>query len=57
MTIWCIFDKFRTPNFDLNRLRHTMSLKRQKLSSKKSHRVEEKMKEYDSTKFVNVGAV
>ena len=57
MTILCNFDKFITPSFDLNRLRHTRSSKRQKMSSKKSLRVEEKIEEYDSTKFVNVGVV
>ena len=55
MTIWCN-DKFRTPSLDLNQIRHTISTKRQKLSSKKSRRVEEQIEEYDSTKFVNVGA-
>ena len=34
-----------------------MSLKRQKLSQKKSRRVEEQLEEYDGTKFVNVGAI
>ena len=57
MTIWCIFYKFRTPSFDLNRLRHPMSLKRQKLSSNKSRRVEGQTEDFDSTKFVNVGAI
>ena len=57
MTILCNFDKFITHSFDLKGLRHTMSSKRQKMSSKKSLRVEEKIEEYDSTKFVNVGVV
>ena len=57
MKIWCDFDKFRTPSFANNRLRHTMSLKRKKLSSKKGRGVDEKTEDFDSTKIFNVGAI
>ena len=53
----CEFNHFRPSSFTLNHLRPTMSSKRQKLSSKKSRRVDEQPKDFDRTKFVNVGTV
>ena len=43
-------------NTDPNQLRCTVSSKKQKVSSKKSSRMEEPMEDYDREKFVIVGA-
>ena len=56
MIVWYKFEKPRIPTLNPNLLRCTMSSKRQKLSSRKSRRVEEPSDDYNHEKFVNVGA-